>query len=79
MASQGLYPAIEPLQSRSKMLSPGITGEKHYNTARNVRQTLADYDELKPYLTTPAQQTALGNFVSLWKKLPTMRSNTVAP
>ena len=47
MAGQGLYPAIEPLQSRSKMLSPGITGEKHYNTARNVRQTLADYDELK--------------------------------
>ena len=47
MAEQGLYPAIEPLQSRSKMLSPGITGEKHFNTARNVRQTLADYDELK--------------------------------
>lgn len=47
MASQGLYPAIEPLQSRSKMLSPGTAGERHFNTARSVRQTLADYDELK--------------------------------
>jgi F-type H+-transporting ATPase subunit beta len=47
MASQGLYPAVEPLQSRSKMLTPGIAGDKHYNTARAVRQTLAEYEELK--------------------------------
>jgi F-type H+-transporting ATPase subunit beta len=47
MAAQGLYPAIEPLQSRSKMLSPGTAGERHFNTARDVRRTLADYDELK--------------------------------
>ena len=47
MASQGLYPAIDPLQSRSKMLSPGLVGERHYITARNVRQTLAEYDDLK--------------------------------
>ena len=47
--------------------------------ADHPRQVPADYDELKPYLTTPAQQTALESFVSLWKKLPTMRTNTVAP
>ncbi len=47
MASQGLYPAIEPLQSRSKMLSPEVCGERHYNTARSVRQTLSAYEELK--------------------------------
>ena len=47
MASQGLYPAVEPLQSRSKMLTPGIAGDKHYNTAREVKQTLAEYEELK--------------------------------
>lgn len=47
MASQGLYPAIDPLQSRSKMLSPGIAGEKHYTVARNVRQTLSEYEDLK--------------------------------
>ena len=47
MASQGLYPSIEPLQSRSKMLTPGIVGEAHYKTARAVRQTLAEYEDLK--------------------------------
>ena len=47
MAGQGLYPAIEPLQSRSKMLTPGISGDRHYKTATAVRQTLAGYEDLK--------------------------------
>ncbi len=47
MASQGLYPSIDPLQSRSKMLSPHIVGEKHYRIAQRIRKTLADYEELK--------------------------------
>jgi len=46
-ASQGLYPAIDPLQSRSKMLSPHIVGEEHYRVAREIRKTLAEYEELK--------------------------------
>jgi F-type H+-transporting ATPase subunit beta len=46
-ASQGLYPAIDPLESRSKMLSPHIVGEKHYGIAREIRKTLAEYEELK--------------------------------
>ncbi len=47
MSSQGLYPAIDPLQSRSKMLSPHIVGEKHYRVAQKIRKTLAEYEELK--------------------------------
>lgn len=47
MASQGLYPAIDPLQSRSRMLSPHIVGEKHYHTAQRIRKTLAEYEDLK--------------------------------
>jgi F-type H+-transporting ATPase subunit beta len=47
MASSGLYPSIDPLQSRSKMLSPHIVGDKHYNIAQEVRKTLETYDELK--------------------------------
>jgi F-type H+-transporting ATPase subunit beta len=47
MASEGLYPAIDPLQSRSMMLNPRIVGEKHYSVAREVRRTLADYEDLK--------------------------------
>jgi F-type H+-transporting ATPase subunit beta len=46
-ASEGLYPAIDPLQSGSKMLTPHIVGPRHYRLARQVRQTLAGYEELK--------------------------------
>jgi F-type H+-transporting ATPase subunit beta len=46
-ASQGLYPAIDPLQSGSKMLVPHVVGERHYHVAQEMRKTLANYDELK--------------------------------
>jgi F-type H+-transporting ATPase subunit beta len=46
-ASEGLYPAIDPLQSTSEMLSPTTVGERHYRVARDVRQTLASYEDLK--------------------------------
>ncbi len=46
-ASQGFYPAVDPLQSSSKMLSPTIAGQRHYQTAQAVKQTLANYEELK--------------------------------
>jgi F-type H+/Na+-transporting ATPase subunit beta len=46
-ASEGLYPAIDPLQSSSKMATPSIIGERHYLLAQEIRQTLAQYAELK--------------------------------
>lgn len=46
-ASQGFYPAIDPLQSVSKMLAPHIVGQRHYDLARQIRSTLASYEELK--------------------------------
>jgi F-type H+-transporting ATPase subunit beta len=46
-ASEGLYPAVDPLQSRSKMLAASVVGERHYRVAQDVRRTLAQYDELK--------------------------------
>lgn len=46
-ASEGLYPAIDPLKSSSKMLSESIVGKRHYHVARAVKQTLTQYDELK--------------------------------
>ncbi|MEO1803054.1 MAG: F0F1 ATP synthase subunit beta [Cyanobacteria bacterium J06629_2] len=45
--SEGLYPAIDPLQSDSKMLTPQVVGDRHYKIAQAVRQTLANYEELK--------------------------------
>jgi len=46
-ASEGLYPAIDPLQSSSKLLSESIVGKRHYQLAQNIRKTLAEYEELK--------------------------------
>ena len=46
-ASEGLFPAIDPLQSNSKMAAPGIVGERHYALAQEIRRTLAQYGELK--------------------------------
>jgi F-type H+-transporting ATPase subunit beta len=46
-ASEGLFPAIDPLQSNSSMATPGIIGERHYNLAQAIRRTLAQYAELK--------------------------------
>jgi F-type H+-transporting ATPase subunit beta len=50
-ASEGLYPAIDPLQSNSKMSTPGIIGERHYQLAQEIRQTLAQYAELKDIIS----------------------------
>ena len=46
-ASEGFYPAVDLLQSGSKMLMPTIAGERHYRIAQEVRRTLTIYEELK--------------------------------
>jgi F-type H+/Na+-transporting ATPase subunit beta len=46
-ASEGLYPAIDLLQSNSKMATTGIVGERHYLLAQKIRSTLAQYEDLK--------------------------------
>ena len=46
-ASEGLYPAVDPLRSWSKMLTPLVVGERHYKVAQEVRRNLAEYEELK--------------------------------
>jgi len=50
-ASQGLYPAIDPLQTESKMLNPAIVGKRHYRVAQTVRATLAEYEDLKDIIS----------------------------
>jgi F-type H+-transporting ATPase subunit beta len=47
LAGEGLYPAIDPLQSSSKMAMPSIIGERHYRIAREIRRTFGQYAELK--------------------------------
>lgn len=47
LASQGLYPAVDPLESGSRLLTPRIVGDEHYRIASRVRETLARYKELR--------------------------------
>lgn len=47
LVSLGIYPAIDPLQSSSTLLSPEIVGEEHYQVAMQVKATIARYDELQ--------------------------------
>ncbi len=47
LASEGLYPAVDPLESSSKLLTPTVVGERHYRTARAVRETIAHYRGLE--------------------------------
>ena len=46
IASQGIYPAVDPLESTSRILSPEILGEEHYSVAREVQRILQRYQEL---------------------------------
>ncbi|MBF0100429.1 MAG: F0F1 ATP synthase subunit beta [Desulfobacterales bacterium] len=50
-AGEGLYPAIDPLQSSSKMATPGIVGDRHYRLAQEIRHTLAQYADLKDVIS----------------------------
>ena len=46
IVEQGIYPAVSPLESSSRMLSPDIVGDRHYRTAREVQRLLQRYNEL---------------------------------
>ena len=47
LTEQGLYPAVDPLDSNSTILDPEIVGEEHYNVAREVQQVLQRYKDLQ--------------------------------
>jgi F-type H+-transporting ATPase subunit beta len=47
IAEKGIYPAVDPLDSNSRMLDPRIVGEEHYNVARQVQQILQRYKQLQ--------------------------------
>ncbi len=47
IASQGIYPAVDPLESTSRILTPDVVGEEHYRVAREVQRILQRYRELQ--------------------------------
>jgi F-type H+-transporting ATPase subunit beta len=47
ISEMGIYPAVDPLGSTSRILDPNIVGEEHYNTAQRVKETLQKYKDLQ--------------------------------
>jgi len=47
ISEKGIYPAVDPLASTSRILDPKVVGEEHYNTAREVQQILQRYKDLQ--------------------------------
>ena len=47
IVEQGIYPAVDPLESSSRILEPDVVGEEHYETARRVQEILQKYKELQ--------------------------------
>jgi F-type H+-transporting ATPase subunit beta len=67
MASQGLYPAIDPLASTSSMLDARVVGNEHYETAEEIRRLIEHYRELQEIISllgmeelSAADRTAVG-------------------
>lgn len=53
IASLGIYPAVDPLDSTSRQLDPLVVGQEHYDTARGVQSLLQRYQELKDIIAIP--------------------------
>ena len=53
IVEQGIYPAVDPLESSSRILEADIVGEEHYNVARRVQEILQKYKELQEYHRNP--------------------------
>ncbi len=51
MASEGLYPAVDPLDSSSTLMDPRVVGQEHYDIAQEVRRTIAHYRELQEIIS----------------------------
>jgi F-type H+-transporting ATPase subunit beta len=65
-ASEGLYPAIDLLQSNSKMATPGIAGNRHYGVAQQIRRTLAQYEDLKDVIAMHSRETRQPRGLPRW-------------
>ena len=51
IVEQGIYPAVDPLDSNSRILEPDVVGEEHYQTARRVQEILQKYKELQDIIS----------------------------
>ena len=47
ISEKGIYPAVDPLDSSSRLLDPGVVGDEHYDVARRVQETLQRYKDLQ--------------------------------
>ncbi len=53
ISEQGIYPAVDPLESSSRILEPDVVGEEHYEVARRVEEALQRYKRITGYHRNP--------------------------
>merc|ERR1719192_2573650 len=53
VAERGIYPAVDPLDSTSRIMDPNVIGAEHYGVARDVQKLLQDYKSLPSVVSTP--------------------------
>jgi F-type H+-transporting ATPase subunit beta len=68
IASLGIYPAVDPLDSTSRQVDPNTIGEDHYNTTRAVQATLQRYKELRDIIAILARSSASCRSRSRWRR-----------
>ena len=72
IVEQGIYPAVDPLESSSRILEPDVVGEEHYETARRVQEILQKYKELQDIIAIlgmdelSEEDTILQAFMAPW-------------
>ena len=64
IVEQGIYPAVDPLESTSRILDPRIVGEEHYQVARGVQEILQRYKELQDIIAIVARARKVQRFLS---------------
>merc|ERR1712220_10061 len=62
IASLGIYPAVDPLDSNSRMLNPSIVGQRHYDIARATQKILQDYKSLQDIIAIVEMETTINDF-----------------
>jgi F-type H+-transporting ATPase subunit beta len=76
IAEQGIYPAVDPLDSTSRLLDPNLIGQEHYDMARAVQGVLQRYKELKDRRVPEKFSASCPSRFSLLKPLPALPAST---
>jgi F-type H+-transporting ATPase subunit beta len=79
LTEMGLYPAVDPLASTSRILDPRVVGQEHYDVARGVQQVLQRYKELQDIIAIRGLRSSPRRTSSLWLEPARFRDSCLSP